>query len=49
MLIFNLPLVTKETIRYAEPIAGFCTLLFADQCSVNFPTFSLMLLATRGK
>ena len=36
MLIFNLPLVTKETIRYAEPIAGFCTLLFADQCSVNF-------------
>ena len=36
MLIFNLPLVTKETIRYAESIAGFCTLLFVDQWSVNF-------------
>ena len=35
MLIFNLPLVTKETIRYAESIAGFCTLLFADQWSVR--------------
>ena len=36
MLIFNLPLVTKETIRYAESIAGFCTLLFVNQWSVNF-------------